>query len=210
MLCGAAFTKPKGQTERAHNKVWRLSCVQSEACRGYGYTASIEETHMSEPDNQPENPEPTQQKPKSKLHFANALREAMQRENLTASDVARRVWGTTKDGRGYEVARNRDRIGRYLRGESYPEQENLQRLAEAVGMSVDDLTESPVGEIQAVPRTRHVPGHLLQLTLVTHRPNMMRLQVDRYVGLQHYKQVVELMLLLAEEPPEQEERNGNG
>src|SRR5580765_5276428 len=71
--------------------------------------------------------------------FADALREAMTKGNLSASEVARRVWGITKDRRGYDVARNRDRIGHYLAGTSYPEPENLKGLANAVGLTVEDL-----------------------------------------------------------------------
>lgn len=158
---------------------------------------------MSDPD-----PQPPQQKP-NKLHFAKALGEAMRRANLNSSDVARSVWGTMRDKRGYEVARNRDRIGHYLKGVSFPEPENLQRLADAVGCSVEELTASPVGGESASGQTsrsaRHPPGQLLQLTLVTHRPNMMRLQADRYIDLKHYTQIVELMRILAEEPSDLEE-----
>jgi transcriptional regulator with XRE-family HTH domain len=73
------------------------------------------------------------------LEFAERLREAMQREGLNASDVARRVWGEIKDRRGYLVARNRDRIGYYLAGVSFPEEENLRKLADAVGLSYEAL-----------------------------------------------------------------------
>lgn len=45
------------------------------------------------------------------------------------------IWGTTKDKRGYDVARNRDRIGHYLRGNSYPDRENLLKLADALGIA---------------------------------------------------------------------------
>src|SRR3954465_2245318 len=72
--------------------------------------------------------------------FADKLRDAMSRAGVNASDVARRVWGTAKDKRGYDVARNRDRIGHYLSGSSFPEPENLARLAEAVGVTVEELT----------------------------------------------------------------------
>jgi transcriptional regulator with XRE-family HTH domain len=75
--------------------------------------------------------------------FADKLRDAMTRANVNASEVARRVWGTAKDKRGYDVARNRDRIGHYLSGSSYPEPENLARLADAVGVTVEELAMPP-------------------------------------------------------------------
>jgi hypothetical protein len=161
---------------------------------------------MSDPD-----PQPPQQKP-NKLHFAKALGEAMRRANLSPSDVARLVWGTMTDKRGYEVARNRDRIGHYLKGVSFPEPENLQRLADAVGSSVEELTASPVGgetasgNLSGLPRRPpgYVPGQLLHFDLVTPR-RKMRLQVDRYIDLKHYDKIVELIRILAEEPSDLEE-----
>src|SRR3954468_1996641 len=95
--------------------------------------------------------------------FADKLRDAMTRANVNASEVARRVWGTAKDKRGYDVARNRDRIGHYLSGSSYPEPENLARLAEAVGVTVEELAmppeTAPQGNIRS-PRTLPSP-HLM-------------------------------------------------
>lgn len=63
----------------------------------------------------------------------------MDRTGLKASDIARVVWGSTKDKRGYSVARNRDRIGHYLAGTSYPGPENLQKLADVLGIPVETL-----------------------------------------------------------------------
>ena len=88
------------------------------------------------------------------IPFANALRSAMIKQRLTASEIARRVWGTNKDIRGYEVARNRDRIGHYLAGRSYPEAENLKKLAEAVGVAVETLAVNA----PARPSTREPRG----------------------------------------------------
>lgn len=81
------------------------------------------------------------------LAFAETLRTAMQEKGLNASDVARKVWGEIKDSRGYLVARNRDRIGYYLAGVSFPEDENLRKLADAVGLSYEKLamTKPPSG-----------------------------------------------------------------
>src|SRR4051794_31035797 len=78
--------------------------------------------------------DPTQQK---YPHFARRLAEAMKQAKLNNSDVARQVWGDAKDG----GARNRDRIGHYLRGTSHPEPPNLQKLADALGVSPDYLAE---------------------------------------------------------------------
>jgi len=71
--------------------------------------------------------------------FANTLRELMLEKRISASDLAREVWGTTKDKRGYDVARNRDRIGHYLSGKSYPGRDNLQKIAKVLGVKIDVL-----------------------------------------------------------------------
>jgi transcriptional regulator with XRE-family HTH domain len=71
--------------------------------------------------------------------FAKTLRACMQQAGFNNSDLARRVWGTTTDSRGYPVARGRDRIGEYLSGDSYPKPENLWKLAGALGVSLTYL-----------------------------------------------------------------------
>jgi transcriptional regulator with XRE-family HTH domain len=73
--------------------------------------------------------------------FAATLRAAMRVKGFSKSELARRVWGTTKDTRGYDVARNRDRIGHYLNGTSYPEPDNLVKLAEALGVAPEQLLD---------------------------------------------------------------------
>lgn len=119
----------------------------------------------------------------------------MSRANVNASEVARRVWGSTKDKRGYDVARNRDRIGHYLSGSSYPEPENLARLAEAVGVTVEELA-MPRGTNPGTAHTQPVYAgggkplkHLyadtatgeLSLISLPAEPGKVRLQVDRIV-----------------------------
>jgi transcriptional regulator with XRE-family HTH domain len=76
-------------------------------------------------------------------HFAARLRQAMDAKKMNGSQLARQIWGTNTDKRGYQVAKNRDRIKHYLDGNSYPEPENLQKLADAVGIPVDELRGEP-------------------------------------------------------------------
>ncbi|MDR3472218.1 MAG: helix-turn-helix transcriptional regulator [Devosia sp.] len=71
--------------------------------------------------------------------FARKLQELRGSKGWNQSDLARAVWGETTDTRGRTVARNRDRISQYERGESVPEPENLARLAEALGVEVSEL-----------------------------------------------------------------------
>jgi transcriptional regulator with XRE-family HTH domain len=96
--------------------------------------------------------------------FAARLRDAMNRGGLHPSEVARRVWGTTRDKRGHTVARSRDRIGHYLNGVSYPSEEIMARLAAAVGLSVEELAGEPASTEPAQQR----PGPRLQGSFARH------------------------------------------
>jgi len=78
--------------------------------------------------------------------FPKKLREAMAAKQMTPSDLARAIWGTVADPRGYKVARNRDRIGVYLAGTGYPSKETLPKLCEALGWSMDEVPASNSGK----------------------------------------------------------------
>lgn len=80
--------------------------------------------------------------------FATLLRKQMIRQKKSASDVARAVWGTAKDKRGYEVAKNRDRIGHYLNG-SFPTPRNLVKICNFLKIDPVDMYD-----IQPTPHVR--------------------------------------------------------
>jgi transcriptional regulator with XRE-family HTH domain len=90
--------------------------------------------------------------------FAEKLGAAMKRKGLSPSQLAGLVWGTTKDARGYTVSKGRDRFGHYLNGTSYPNPDNLRRIAEALDTTVEELAvdqpprAAPVGR-NPRPRT---------------------------------------------------------
>lgn len=123
--------------------------------------------------------------------FAERLGAAMQKGGLSAAEVARRIWGTVKDRRGYDVARNRDRIGHYLSGKSYPEPENLTKLAEAVGIPVDqlamDMGDNP-GRQQRAPARPHLT--------VTFEPSgklRVRGQIDALIDKRRFQELIDLI-----------------
>lgn len=101
----------------------------------------------------------------------------MVQRGLSQSDLAREVWGTTTDTRGYTVAKNRDRIGAYLRGESLPEPQNLARLAEALGTKTEELAP----DIVAATVDREAPE--LALTMVAGHPDKAHLQINKLVPI---------------------------
>jgi hypothetical protein len=137
------------------------------------------------------------------LPFANALRAAMLKSKLSASEVARRVWGTTKDSRGYEVAKGRDRIGHYLGGLSYPEPGNLAKLAKAVGVSQEELTlerrpPPVVREPRGVRETiEQLTPEDIQIVFIGGDPSNVRLVMNQVT---HWKIAQKIIALLKENP----------
>ena len=128
------------------------------------------------------------------LAFALALRQAMLDKKLSASEVARRVWGISKDKRGYEVARNRDRIGHYLAGTSYPEPENLTKLAEAIGVGVEDLAiESRPRPAAREPRGIAGQAADLQVTALPGQPDKLYIQVSRVLSWDTATRIMQLI-----------------
>jgi transcriptional regulator with XRE-family HTH domain len=146
---------------------------------------------------------PSDNTPRKHQAFADRLDAAMKRGGLTHSEVARRVWGTTKDRRGYDVAKNRDRIGHFLSGKSYPRPDNLLKLAEALGISLDDLAEPsalprsamtiPPPQPPAPPAER---ANGVQLTPVPGEPGKVRVRgtIDRVMDLTQVQEVVNLLM----------------
>lgn len=71
--------------------------------------------------------------------FRQRLYELRLAKGWSQSELARHVWGTVEDNRGYTVAKNRDRISAYENGKAVPERANLDAIARALGVSVEDL-----------------------------------------------------------------------
>jgi transcriptional regulator with XRE-family HTH domain len=63
----------------------------------------------------------------------------MLKRGVSQSELARRMWGVTTDKRGFDVAKNRDRISLWLKGARKPDARNLGKLAEHLQCSVDEL-----------------------------------------------------------------------
>lgn len=77
-------------------------------------------------------------------NFPKNLKKLRQDRGWSQSDLAREIWGTTKDGRGYDVARNRDRISVYEKGTSVPTEDHLREIATVLGVSPQELAPDVV------------------------------------------------------------------
>lgn len=102
---------------------------------------------------------------------------------MSASELARQIWGSTTDKRGYSVARNRDRIGHYLNATSYPEPANLDAMAQALGVPVEALAIERPTRDNPGPRSR-TASTSLHLSEVQDQQHKLRLQVDKIIDWQ--------------------------
>ena len=77
--------------------------------------------------------------------FADRLQAARVAKGWSQSELARQVWGELITKAGRKVARNRDRISTYEKGKSWPDPHNLKKIAEALGMTVEELAPDILG-----------------------------------------------------------------
>ncbi len=120
-------------------------------------------------------------------NFARRLHEALVQNRMSQSDLARKVWGSTTDKRGYDVARNRDRISVYLRGESLPDASNMQAIADALGMTVAELAP----DVTAAAVERENPE--VAMTAIAGHTDKVYLRVNKLVPLALAAKIVTLL-----------------
>jgi hypothetical protein len=168
--------------------------------------AAALEAEMSIPEPEPE--AVTRKAPaavqRNYLPFAKWLREAMAQKGMTASDLAKAIWGTMKDTRGYAVARNRDRIGAYLTGTGFPNAKNLPELAAALGVKVEDIPSPGRGPTTAV-REPTGPGDVI-FSMLPDLPGMCLLRISKVlpieVGIAICKQINDALKADRDKSPE--------
>lgn len=113
--------------------------------------------------------------------FAAVLKRAMDDRGLSGSELARRVWGTQRDVRGYEVAKNRASVSQYLSGAMHPSPATLKKIADVLALPVSDLTASAAApEQKPEPPASRLPEDDLRLSAVS-TPGKVRLRVNRVI-----------------------------
>lgn len=106
---------------------------------------------------------------------------------MSQSELARKIWGTTKDARGYVVAKNRDRISAYENGKSEPSRENLDALASALNTTVEELAP----DIVASKIGAEQPS--IAMTMIKDQADRVHLQVNTITSLSLASQVIALL-----------------
>jgi transcriptional regulator with XRE-family HTH domain len=71
------------------------------------------------------------------------MRAALDKQGLTQSQLAAKIWGQTVDSKGAKVAKGKDRISEWLSGKARPSAENCEKLARALGLNASDLMTTP-------------------------------------------------------------------
>lgn len=119
--------------------------------------------------------------------FGSILKQARLDRGLSQSDVAREIWGSIADPRGYMVARNRDRISAYESGRDIPEPQNLQRLSDFLGIEVEKLAPDLYADAQ-----QKKPA-AISMVMVENEPDRVFLQVNVLTSLGVASQVIGLL-----------------
>jgi len=119
--------------------------------------------------------------------FAQRLRRLRMDRDMSQSDVARAVWGTTTDSRGYEVARNRERISAYEQARSLPEPRSLELLAKALDVEPQDLSPELAGdEVGRQPAA-------VSMTMAEGQPDKVHLHVNTIASFEVASKVISLL-----------------
>lgn len=80
--------------------------------------------------------------------FANKLYALMTAKKWRQTDLAMAAFGHTIDPKtGYKVAKHRDRISNYINGKQIPDPVNMKLLADALGVSEEELAPDIATEI---------------------------------------------------------------
>jgi transcriptional regulator with XRE-family HTH domain len=119
--------------------------------------------------------------------LARKLYEAMMERGMTQSDLARAAWGTHVDARGYTVAKNRDRISMYLAGKALPDPKNMKALADALGMTVEELA------LPAAASVGDQKGTSLAMQAVAGHPGKAHLRIDMLLPIELAAKIVALI-----------------
>lgn len=81
------------------------------------------------------------------IDFAKTLQKLMAEREWSQSDLAAKIWGRYTNSEDKNVARGRDRISVWVSGKSFPDKENLEKLARVLGVKIGDL--APRAELKA-------------------------------------------------------------
>jgi hypothetical protein len=118
--------------------------------------------------------------------FARRLHQAMTDKGMNNSDLARALWGETQDTKGYKVAKNRDRIAVYLRGEGLPAPATLHKMASILAVPKEEL----VPDLTTPTIDRSHPE--VAMKMISGDANKVQLQINGVVPLSVAVEIIKL------------------
>ncbi|GKY89262.1 helix-turn-helix domain-containing protein [Sinisalibacter aestuarii] len=121
--------------------------------------------------------------------FKECLYQARRAKGWSQSELARQMWGSVEDSRGYTVAKNRDRISAYERGRATPERETLDLLVKVFDVTIEELAPDLV--LRRAESTGEASG--VHMTLVDGSMSVARLEVNVTVSLETASKVIALL-----------------
>lgn len=125
-------------------------------------------------------------------NFSQRLFALRKRKSLSQSDLARMIWGVVTNKKGYEEARNRDRISAWEAGRAVPTRANLTVLADTLGVCLDDLAPDLILE---KPNLASMPT---KFSLVCLPNNNAHIRVDTVVTFDVATQIASLLAVKAD------------
>jgi transcriptional regulator with XRE-family HTH domain len=116
--------------------------------------------------------------------FGRRLHELIVERNMSQSDLARKAFGVETSKDGYPGAKGRDRISAYIAGRTYPEPRTLKRIADALGMTVEelapDVTAAAVDRENPEISINMIAGHADKVHLVVNK--LLPLSIAMEIG----------------------------
>jgi transcriptional regulator with XRE-family HTH domain len=129
----------------------------------------------------------------AKTGFSDRLARLLNERGLTQSDLARLIWGDAPPGKtGRVLAKNRDRISKYLQGTILPDGKTVAVLAAALRCQPEDLIPPIVGSRS----DRENPE--LSMTIIAGHRDKVHLTINVVVDL---CTALEMASLLQNRPP---------
>ena len=116
----------------------------------------------------------------------------MNKKGFNNSDLARAVWGETTDSKGYIVARNRDRIGVYLKGQGFPEASTLAKIAKVLDTTAEELApHTAAAEVDGNEFSTNLVGDCMHVQMNMMLPLPIANEIARLVTEARTKERVE-------------------
>lgn len=107
--------------------------------------------------------------------FSERLYGLMTAKGLSASDVARGMFGTMANDAGNQVAKGRDRVSHWVNAKKLPDAENIEKLAVLLGVT----SEALIPQVSAPARGNN---EKIVFEAVEGRPGFALIKIEKIVS----------------------------